>query len=166
MQRFYNYSKGSIKISGTRIEDFNIRELRQQIGVVNQEPILFNATIRENIKLGNPSATDEQVLSAIRQANAYDFIMKLPRKLDTMCGQQGSQMSGGQKQRIAIARVLINAPKIILLDEATSALDTQSEAKVQQALDNLGVNRTLIVIAHRLATIRNADVIFTMTPFF
>lgn len=163
LQRFYKYSSGSIKISGTSIEKFCIRDLRQQIGVVNQEPVLFNTTIRQNIKLGNPNATEDEIVSAVKQANAYDFIMRLPKGLDTMCGQQGSQMSGGQKQRIAIARVLVKSPKIILLDEATSALDTQSEAKVQNALDKLsGESRTLIVIAHRLATIRNADVIVAM----
>ena len=117
LQRFYSYNRGCISIGNTPIEKFNLEYIRSQIGVVNQEPILFNTSVRENIRMGNAKVSDEEILQALEQANALDFVKRLPSGLDTLCGQQGSQMSGGQKQRIAIARVLVRSPQIILLDE-------------------------------------------------
>ena len=162
LQRFYNYKHGEILIGGKRIEDYSVQELRNQIGVVNQEPILFNKTIAENIRLGCPEASDKEIEAALAEANALDFVKKLPEGIHTMAGQQGGLLSGGQKQRICIARVLVKKPKLVLLDEATSALDLNSEALVQKSLENMGVNRTVVVVAHRLATIRNADVIYAL----
>jgi ATP-binding cassette, subfamily B (MDR/TAP), member 1 len=162
LQRFYNPLNGSISINDVNINDFNIQWLRSQIGVVNQEPILFETTIKENISFGKPDATDQEIQLAAKNANAHNYIMKLPEKYDTLVGNRGSQLSGGQKQRIAIARALISNPKILLLDEATSALDNESEAIVQAALDRASLGRTTIIVAHRLSTIRNADVIFAL----
>ena len=151
-----------VTIGGIDIKTLNVKYLRDMIGVVSQEPILFETTIKENIRYGRLDVSDKEIFEAARQANAFDFIERLPNKWDTQVGEGGATLSGGQKQRIAIARILVKSPKIILLDEATSALDTQSEAKVQSALDRLGAERTLIVVAHRLATIRKADVICAM----
>lgn len=162
LQRFYNYESGTIEICGKRIEDYSVQELRSQIGVVNQEPILFNKSIAENIRLGYPDATDKEIEDALAEANALDFVKGLPNGIHTVAGQQGGLLSGGQKQRICIARVLIKKPKLVLLDEATSALDLNSEALVQKSLENMGVNRTVVVVAHRLATIKNADRIYAM----
>ncbi|XP_059252912.1 phosphatidylcholine translocator ABCB4 isoform X3 [Mustela nigripes] len=148
-----------INIDGQDIRTFNVRYLREIIGVVSQEPVLFSTTIAENIRYGRGNVTMDEIKKAVKEANAYDFIMKLPQKFDTLVGDRGAQLSGGQKQRIAIARALVRNPKILLLDEATSALDTESEAEVQAALDKAREGRTTIVIAHRLSTIRNADVI-------
>uniref|UniRef100_A0A671WWP5 ATP-binding cassette, sub-family B (MDR/TAP), member 4 n=1 Tax=Sparus aurata TaxID=8175 RepID=A0A671WWP5_SPAAU len=160
LQRFYDPHEGSICIDGHDIRTLNIRYLREMIGVVSQEPILFATTITENIKYGRPDVTQEEIIQATKEANAYDFIMNLPdQKFETLVGDRGTQMSGGQKQRIAIARALVRNPKILLLDEATSALDAESETIVQAALDKVRLGRTTIVVAHRLSTIRNADVI-------
>ncbi|KAM3929583.1 ATP-dependent translocase ABCB1 [Leptodactylus fuscus] len=159
IQRFYDPAEGTITVDGQDIRNLNIRYLREMIGVVSQEPILFDTTIAENIRYGREDVTMEEVIQATKEANAYNFIMKLPDKFDTLVGERGTQLSGGQKQRIAIARALVRNPKILLLDEATSALDTESEAVVQAALDKAREGRTTIVIAHRLSTIRNADVI-------
>uniref|UniRef100_A0A671WTY9 ATP-binding cassette, sub-family B (MDR/TAP), member 4 n=1 Tax=Sparus aurata TaxID=8175 RepID=A0A671WTY9_SPAAU len=159
LQRFYDPHEGSICIDGHDIRTLNIRYLREMIGVVSQEPILFATTITENIKYGRPDVTQEEIIQATKEANAYDFIMNLPDKFETLVGDRGTQMSGGQKQRIAIARALVRNPKILLLDEATSALDAESETIVQAALDKVRLGRTTIVVAHRLSTIRNADVI-------
>ncbi|XP_048195903.1 phosphatidylcholine translocator ABCB4 isoform X4 [Perognathus longimembris pacificus] len=148
-----------ISIDGQDIRNFNVRYLREIIGVVSQEPVLFSTTIAENIRYGRGNVTMEEIKKAVKEANAYEFIMKLPQKFETLVGERGAQLSGGQKQRIAIARALVRNPKILLLDEATSALDTESEAEVQAALDKAREGRTTIVIAHRLSTIRNADVI-------
>ena len=148
-----------ITIDGKDIKSLNLRWLRQNIGVVSQEPVLFNATIAENIRFGREDATMEDIEQAAKRANIHDFITRLPRKYHTEVGEGGTQMSGGQKQRIAIARALVRDPKILLLDEATSALDTQSEKVVQDALDKAREGRTTIVIAHRLSTIRTADII-------
>nr|QST14980.1 ABCB1-2 protein [Diaphanosoma celebensis] len=160
LQRFYDPSLGQLKIDGTDIKELNVQWLRDQIGVVGQEPVLFGTTIGENIKYGCSEATQEDVIEAAKLANAHGFIDQLPLKYETMVGERGAQLSGGQKQRIAIARALIANPKILLLDEATSALDTQSEAVVQQALDQASEGRTTVIVAHRLTTVRNADCIF------
>ncbi|XP_031235861.1 phosphatidylcholine translocator ABCB4 isoform X1 [Mastomys coucha] len=159
LQRLYDPTEGTISIDGQDIRNFNVRCLREIIGVVSQEPVLFSTTIAENIRYGRGNVTMEEIKKAVKEANAYDFIMRLPQKFDTLVGDRGAQLSGGQKQRIAIARALVRNPKILLLDEATSALDTESEAEVQAALDKAREGRTTIVIAHRLSTVRNADVI-------
>ncbi|XP_078519721.1 ATP-dependent translocase ABCB1 [Lissotriton helveticus] len=159
IQRFYDPEYGTITIDGEDIRSLNVRYLREIIGVVSQEPILFDTSIVENIRYGREDVTMEEIERAVKEANAYDFIMKLPDKFDTLVGSRGTQLSGGQKQRIAIARALVRRPKILLLDEATSALDTESEAVVQAALDKAREGRTTIVVAHRLSTIRNANVI-------
>ncbi|XP_076808163.1 ATP-dependent translocase ABCB1-like [Clavelina lepadiformis] len=157
IQRFYDAQNGSVELDGIDVRTLNVRWLREHIGVVSQEPILFDTTIAENIRYGRDGVTDEEIKEATKKSNAYDFIMRLPNKFDTMVGEGGAQMSGGQKQRIAIARAIVRDPKILLLDEATSALDTESESIVQSALDRASQGRTTIVIAHRLSTIRNAD---------
>ncbi|XP_029444667.1 multidrug resistance protein 1-like isoform X2 [Rhinatrema bivittatum] len=159
IQRFYDPENGTITIDGQDIRNLNIRYLREIIGVVSQEPVLFDTTIAENIRYGREDVTMEEIERASKEANAYKFIMELPNSFDTLVGERGTQLSGGQKQRIAIARALVRNPKILLLDEATSALDTESEAIVQAALDKAREGRTTIVVAHRLSTIRNADVI-------
>ncbi|XP_008059503.1 phosphatidylcholine translocator ABCB4 isoform X2 [Carlito syrichta] len=159
IQRLYDPDEGTINIDGQDIRTFNVRYLREIIGVVSQEPVLFSTTIAENIRYGRGNVTMDEIKKAVKEANAYEFIMKLPQKFDTLVGERGAQLSGGQKQRIAIARALVRNPKILLLDEATSALDSESEAEVQAALDKAREGRTTIVIAHRLSTVRNADVI-------
>ncbi|XP_043920640.1 ATP-dependent translocase ABCB1-like [Protopterus annectens] len=159
IQRFYDPLQGEVTIDGRDIRTLNVKWLREHVGVVSQEPILFAATIAENIRYGRDDVTDAEIEKATKEANAYDFISRLPDKLNTMVGERGAQLSGGQKQRIAIARALVRNPKILLLDEATSALDTQSESIVQAALDKARTGRTTIVVAHRLSTIRTADVI-------
>ncbi|XP_067366383.1 ATP-binding cassette, sub-family B (MDR/TAP), member 4 isoform X1 [Channa argus] len=159
LQRFYDPQEGSVSIDDHDIRSLNIRYLRDMIGVVSQEPILFATTITENIRYGRPDVTQQDIEQAAKEANAYDFIMYLPDKFETLVGDRGTQMSGGQKQRIAIARALVRNPKILLLDEATSALDAESETIVQAALDKARLGRTTIIVAHRLSTIRNADVI-------
>nr|XP_054511882.1 ATP-dependent translocase ABCB1 isoform X4 [Pan troglodytes] len=159
MQRLYDPTEGMVSVDGQDIRTINVRFLREIIGVVSQEPVLFATTIAENIRYGRENVTMDEIEKAVKEANAYDFIMKLPHKFDTLVGERGAQLSGGQKQRIAIARALVRNPKILLLDEATSALDTESEAVVQVALDKARKGRTTIVIAHRLSTVRNADVI-------
>uniref|UniRef100_A0A8B9GHR0 ATP binding cassette subfamily B member 4 n=1 Tax=Amazona collaria TaxID=241587 RepID=A0A8B9GHR0_9PSIT len=159
IQRFYDPKEGRVTIDGQDIRCLNVRYLREIIGVVNQEPVLFATTIAENIRYGREDVTMEEIEKATKEANAYDFIMKLPNKFETLVGERGAQLSGGQKQRIAIARALVRNPKILLLDEATSALDTESESIVQAALDKAREGRTTVVVAHRLSTVRNADLI-------
>lgn len=159
LQRFYDPEEGAIFVDGHDIRSLNIRYLREMIGVVSQEPILFATTIAENIRYGRLDVTQEEIERATKESNAYDFIMNLPDKFDTLVGDRGTQLSGGQKQRIAIARALVRNPKILLLDEATSALDAESETIVQAALDKVRLGRTTIVVAHRLSTIRNANII-------
>ncbi|XP_074449620.1 bile salt export pump [Larus michahellis] len=157
IQRFYDPTDGMITLDGHDIRSLNIQWLRSQIGIVEQEPVLFATTIAENIRYGRDEATMEDIIEAAKQANAYNFIMDLPQQFDTHVGEGGSQMSGGQKQRIAIARALVRNPKILLLDMATSALDNESEAIVQEALHKARLGRTAISIAHRLSTIKAAD---------
>uniref|UniRef100_A0A8R1EVH8 Uncharacterized protein n=1 Tax=Caenorhabditis japonica TaxID=281687 RepID=A0A8R1EVH8_CAEJA len=162
LQRFYDPDAGTLYIDDIPIKDLNIKYLRQLVGVVSQEPNLFNTTIEQNIRYGRSDVDDNQITKALKEANAYDFVMNLPDGLNTLVGDRGAQMSGGQKQRIAIARALVRNPKILLLDEATSALDAESEGIVQTALENASRGRTTIVIAHRLSTVRNADKIIVM----
>nr|CAB3219617.1 multidrug resistance protein 1A-like [Phallusia mammillata] len=157
IQRFYDPQNGIIELDGRDIRTLNVRWLRDHIGVVSQEPILFDTSIKENIRYGRDDVSDNEIIEATKQSNAYDFIMKLPNKFDTNVGEGGAQMSGGQKQRIAIARAIVRNPKIMLLDEATSALDTESESVVQAALEKASQGRTTLVIAHRLSTIKNSD---------
>ncbi|CAN6276052.1 unnamed protein product [Urochloa humidicola] len=159
LQRFYSPDSGEILLDGHDIGALNAEWLRGQIGLVSQEPVLFATSIRENILFGNEAASLKQVVAAAKMANAHEFITKLPLGYETNVGQLGTQLSGGQKQRIAIARALIRDPMILLLDEATSALDTESERAVQDALDRASVGRTTVVVAHRLSTIRKADMI-------
>ncbi|XP_054737347.1 multidrug resistance protein homolog 49 [Anastrepha obliqua] len=158
-QRFYDAPTGCVRLDGRDTRELNVGWLRSQIGVVGQEPVLFATTIRENIRHGKPTATQEEIEQAARMANCHDFIVKLPNGYDTMVGERGAQMSGGQKQRIAIARALVRKPKILLLDEATSALDPTSERRVQDALDLVSQGRTTLVVSHRLSTVTNADLI-------
>ncbi|KAJ3280944.1 Multidrug resistance protein 1 [Borealophlyctis nickersoniae] len=163
VQRFYDPIEGTVSLDGVDLKDINVKWLRRQIGVVSQEPILFNMSIKQNIILGAiGDVTEQDVINACMKANCHGFISKLPKGYDTMVGEHGGMLSGGQKQRIAIARALIKNPQILLLDEATSALDTASERLVQAALDSASKNRTTIVVAHRLSTIKNADLIVVM----
>lgn len=162
LMQFYPIHKGKITVNGSDIYDYNISELRKNIAIVPQEVILFGGTIRENIEYGKPGSSDEDIKEAARQANALEFIQKFPEGLDTIVGDRGIKLSGGQRQRIAIARAILRNPSILLLDEATSSLDAESEKVVQDALNNLMKGRTSIVIAHRLATIREADCIYVL----
>jgi subfamily B ATP-binding cassette protein MsbA len=154
--------EGAIKIDGIDVRDYSLKSLRGMIGLVTQNSILFNDTIRNNITVGKPDATDEEIIAALKVANAYEFVMDKPDGLDTNIGDNGGLLSGGQQQRLSIARAVLKNPPIMILDEATSALDTESERLVQQALDNMMQNRTSIVIAHRLSTIQKADNIVVM----
>ena len=160
--RFYNIQAGDIKVDGKSIIDYNISAFRRNFAIVPQEVILFGGTIRENIAYGNPDATDEQIIEAARKSNSWEFIKTFPEALDTIVGERGIKLSGGQRQRIAIARAILKDPSILLLDEATSALDAESEKVVQDALNNLMEGRTSIIIAHRLATVREVDCIFVI----
>ena len=155
--RFYDVTQGAILIDGIDIRAVAVSDLRQQIAIVTQDPILFNDTVRSNIAYGKPDATDVAIETAARAAYAWDFIQKFPDKLGTNIGELGGRLSGGQKQRICIARALLKNAPILILDEATSALDTESEALVQKALGNLMRGRTTFVIAHRLSTIGYAQ---------
>ena len=160
--RFYDVNEGSIKIDDTDIRDITKKSLRNLMGLVTQDAILFNDTIRNNINLGKEHATDQEIIDALKIANAWEFVKDLPKGLDTNIGDSGNKLSGGQKQRLSIARAVLKNPPIMILDEATSALDTESERLVQKALENMMKNRTSIVIAHRLSTIQNADEIVVM----
>ena len=157
LPRFYDIKSGSIEIDGTDIREFSLASLRNQIAMVFQENFLFTGTIRENIMMGNPKATEEELDEAVKLAHLTDFLSAFPEGLDTVVGERGTSLSGGQRQRVAIARALIKNTPIVILDEATSALDNESEAVVQAAMDNLMQDKTVFVIAHRLSTIHNAD---------
>ena len=160
--RFYDINEGEIRIDGRDIRDFDLAALRSAMSIVPQDVLLFGGTIRENIAYGKPDANDQEIRTAARQANALDFIEGFPEKFDTIVGERGIKLSGGQRQRIAIARALLKDPAILILDEATSSLDSESERLVQDALETLMENRTSIIIAHRLATIRKADRILVL----
>lgn len=155
--RFYDVSEGKVLLDGVDIRDFKVRSLRDKIGMVLQDNILFSESVKENILLGKPDSTDEEVYRAAKAANAHDFILDLPNGYDTTVGERGVKLSGGQKQRIAIARVFLKNPPILILDEATSALDLESEHLIQEALEILAKDRTTLIIAHRLSTITHAD---------
>ncbi|KAJ0980024.1 hypothetical protein J5N97_015498 [Dioscorea zingiberensis] len=159
IERFYDPQAGEVLIDGINLREFQLRWIRGKIGLVSQEPVLFASTIRDNIAYGKDGATNEEIRTAAELANASKFIDKMPQGLDTMVGEHGTQLSGGQKQRIAIARAILKDPRILLLDEATSALDVESERIVQEALDRIMTNRTTVIVAHRLSTVRNADTI-------
>lgn len=160
--RFYEAKSGSIRIDDIPITDFAQKLLRSNVGIVQQTPFLFDATIRENILFGRPDATEEELIAAAKAANIYDFIQTLPEGFDSNCGENGVRLSGGQKQRISIARVFLKNPPILIFDEATSALDNESEAYVQESMEKLCQGRTTVIIAHRLSTVKNAKRIFCM----
>ncbi|KAJ3702398.1 hypothetical protein LUZ61_006103 [Rhynchospora tenuis] len=160
LERFYDPDSGTILLDGIEITRVNVSWLRKQMGLVSQEPVLFDDTIRANISYGKEGeVTEEELIAVAKVSNAHQFISSLPRGYDTFVGERGIHLSGGQKQRVAIARAILKNPKILLLDEATSALDAESEYVVQEALDRVMVGRTTIVVAHRLSTIKGADII-------
>ena len=160
--RYYEVTEGSLRLDGHPISSYRITDLRALIGIVTQENLLFNDSVINNIRLGNPHASEEKVIAAAKMANAHEFIEQLEHGYDTNIGDAGNKLSGGQKQRIAIARAVLKNPPVLILDEATSALDTESEKLVQDALARLMKNRTSIIIAHRLSTIQHADKIVVM----
>ena len=155
--RFYDVEDGAVLIDGHDIRDVTLKSLRDQIGVVLQDPFLFNGPIAENIAYGNPNASLDQVVSAAKAANAHEFILKLPDSYDTPVGERGVRLSGGERQRISIARAILRNPRILILDEATSSMDTETEAQIQEALHRLIQGRTTFAIAHRLSTLKHAD---------
>ena len=160
--RFYDVTDGSITIDGKNIKDLTKHSLRNLMGLVTQDSILFNDTVKNNLLIGKEDASNVEVIDALKIANAWEFVKDLPQGIDTNIGDAGGKLSGGQKQRLSIARAVLKNPPIMILDEATSALDTESERLVQLALENMMKNRTSIVIAHRLSTIQNADNIIVM----
>ena len=159
LPRFYNINEGVIKIDGVDINDITAESLRKNIGIVQQDVYLFNASIKDNILYGNPSATDEEVIEAAKRANIHEFVLTLEKGYDTVIGERGVRLSGGQKQRLSIARVFLKNPPILILDEATSALDNATEVLIQKALDELCKGRTTLIVAHRLSTVKNANTI-------
>ncbi|MEY4834656.1 MAG: hypothetical protein RI980_771 [Bacteroidota bacterium] len=162
LTRFYDIQDGSIEVDGVEVSDWDMHALRGLIGLVTQDSILFNESIKNNLLIGKPNASDEELIEALKIANAYEFVASLPNGIDTNIGDAGGKLSGGQKQRLSIARAVLKNPPIMILDEATSALDTESEKLVQDALEKMMQNRTSIVIAHRLSTIQKADNIIVM----
>lgn len=161
--RFFDFDSGDIKIDGISIKDVSLKSLRENIGVVAQDVFLFTGTIKENITIGKTDASDEEIIDACKKARIHDFIMTLPDKYNTYIGERGVKLSGGQKQRVSIARIFLKNPPIMILDEATSALDNVTENEIQKSLEELGKNRTNLVVAHRLSTIKNADEIIVLT---
>ena len=161
--RFYEVLGGKITIDGIDIREMSLSSLRKNIGIVSQDVFLFTGTIKENIAYGKLDATDEEIYRAAKYANIHDYIMTLEKGYDTQVGERGIRLSGGQKQRISIARVFLANPPILILDEATSALDSITERNIQKSLDELSEGRTTLVVAHRLTTIRKADVIIVIT---
>jgi subfamily B ATP-binding cassette protein MsbA len=160
--RFHDAVEGEILIDGTDIKKYSLKSLRNQMGIVTQEPILFNDTIAHNIALGMDHVSEEQIINAAKIANAHNFILTKENGYNTSVGERGNKLSGGEKQRLTIARAVLKNPPILILDEATSSLDTESEKLVQDAINNLMHNRTSVVIAHRLSTIRHADEIIVL----
>jgi ATP-binding cassette subfamily B multidrug efflux pump len=160
--RFYDATAGQILIDGIDIRDVTINSLRQHVGIVLQDTTLFAATVRENIAFGRPEATEEEIAAAARAAAAHEFIMAMPERYDTSVGERGATLSGGQKQRVAIARAILKDPRILILDDATSGVDTETEAMIQAALARLMEGRTSFVIAQRLSTVRQADIVLVM----
>ena len=163
MPRFYDVKAGTVTIDGLDLRDMRVSDLRRNIAIVSQDPVLFNDTIFNNLLFGRLDATPAEVEQAARDAFAHDFILSLPQGYDTMVGERGGKLSGGQKQRIAIARAFLRQAPILILDEATSALDSESEAFVQQALRKLIVDKTVLIIAHRFSTIRDASMILVFS---
>jgi ATP-binding cassette subfamily B protein len=155
--RFYDVSSGAIEIDGIDLRDVQLNSLRQQIGIVLQEPFLFVGTIGENIAYGRPDATMEEIMQAAKAANAHEFIIRFPEGYDTMVGERGTRLSGGERQRISIARAILKDPRILILDEATASVDTETEHKIREAIDRLIAGRTTFAIAHRFSTLKNAD---------
>lgn len=162
LTRFYDVNEGEILIDDINIKDWKMSSLREKIGLVTQDSILFNDTIKNNLLIGKPNASDDEIIHALKVANAYEFVKDLSNGINTSIGDAGGKLSGGQKQRLSIARAVLKNPPIMILDEATSALDTESEKLVQDALEHLMQNRTSVVIAHRLSTIQKADLIVVM----
>ncbi|CEQ09310.1 ABC transporter multidrug-family ATP-binding/permease [[Clostridium] sordellii] len=162
--RFFDFEEGDIKIDGISVKDVSLTSLRKNIGVVAQDVFLFTGTIKDNIIIGKSDATDEEIIQACKKSRIHDFIMTLPEGYETYVGERGVKLSGGQKQRISIARIFLKNPPIMILDEATSALDNVTEHEIQKSLEELGKNRTNLVVAHRLSTIQNADEIIVLTP--
>jgi ABC-type multidrug transport system fused ATPase/permease subunit len=160
--RFYDVSRGAVCVDGYDVRDLNLASLRQQIGIVLQTSLLFSASIQDNIAYGQPQASQDEIVAAAKAAQAHDFILNFPDGYDTMVGERGITLSGGQRQRIAIARALLMNPRILILDDSTSSVDTQTERLIQKALDNLMEGRTTFVIAHRLSTVRRADLIVVL----
>lgn len=157
LPRFYTIQEGSISIDGNDVSDITLESLRKNIGIVSQNVFLFDGTVRENIAYGSPEATNEEIVEAAKKANIHDYVMTLPQGYDTQVGERGVKLSGGQKQRVSIARVFLKNPKLLILDEATSALDNATEMQIQSSLEELSRGRTVIVVAHRLSTVKNAD---------
>jgi ABC-type multidrug transport system fused ATPase/permease subunit len=162
LQQFYQIDTGNILVDGESIYNYDLIDYRRNLAIVPQEVMLFGGTIRENIAYGKPGASDEEIIEAAQKANAWEFIHSFPEALDTVVGERGIKLSGGQRQRVAIARAILKDPAILILDEATSSLDAESEKLVQDALNTLMVGRTSIIIAHRLATIREVDCIYVI----
>jgi ATP-binding cassette, subfamily B, bacterial len=160
--RWYDPASGTITLDGTPIQQMDLQDLRQRIGIVPQDPVIFSSSAMENIRYGKPGASDDEVRAAAQAAFADEFIARLPEGYDSFLGERGVRLSGGQRQRIAIARAMLKNPPLLLLDEATSALDAQSERMVQAALESAMKNRTTLVIAHRLATVQQADRILVL----
>jgi ABC-type multidrug transport system fused ATPase/permease subunit len=160
--RFYDPIQGQVTVDGYNLRDIKLASLRRQVAVVLQDSFLFNNTVTQNLLYGKPDATADELIAAVRAANAHDFITKLPEGFDTELGERGVKLSGGQKQRLALARAILADPKILILDEATSSVDAEAEYLIQQALERVLKGRTALVIAHRLSTIRNADKILVL----
>ena len=161
--RYYDVEKGSVSIGGINVRDFSLSTLRSNIGLVSQDPFLFDTTIKENLLLASPSSSNEEIVAALEIASAWNFVQKLPEGLDTLIGERGIRLSMGEKQRLTLARAILKSPPIVILDEATSSVDVETERQIQIALNKLTKNRTTLIIAHRLSTIREADQIIFLS---